>query len=142
MCERSGNLALVAAFLAARGVRFVVVGGVALCLHARDHVPADLDVVPAPSRSNLRGLFDALEALGEVGRTWRPTDHVLATRDLLTRVTPVGSVDVMLRTGRNEYESLERNAISVPVNRRDICVGAVDDVLRLRARYGKGPVGG
>jgi hypothetical protein len=135
-------LVLVAGFLAARGVQFVVVGGVALWLHGREHVPSDLDVVPVPSRSNLRGLFDVLDALGEVGPAWRPTDHALATRDLLTRVTPVGSVDVLLRTARNEHAILARSAVSIPVNGNDICVGAVDDVLRLRARYGKGPVGG
>ena len=134
------NLALVAAFLAARGVQFVVVGGVALRLHGRDHVPADLDVVPDPSWANIRGLFDGLDALGEVGRTWHPTDHALSTRDLVTRVTPVGSVDVLLRTGRDEHESLERDAISISVNRHDIRVGALADVLRFRSRYGKGPV--
>jgi hypothetical protein len=135
--RKSDNLTLVAAFLSARRAEFVVVGGCALRLHGVDHVPADLDVTPEPSLANLRRLFDALAQLGTVGRVWPPTDHALATRDILTRTTPVGSVDVMLVTGRREYASLERAAHSIDVHQHPVRVAAIDDTLRLRARFGK-----
>lgn len=86
---------LAAAFLAARS-EFVVVGGCALRLHGLDHCPADLDIVPEPSLCNLRRLFDGLSALGTVGQEWQPTDYALMTRDILSRTTPVGLVDVLL----------------------------------------------
>jgi hypothetical protein len=139
-CRQSENLAVAAAFLAARGADFVVVGGCALRSHGFDHVPADLDVVPEPSLNNLRTLFDAIAALGTVRPTRVSTDHALTTRDVLTRTTPIGSIDVMLVTGRDEYGSLERAATSVAVNGRAVRVAALDDVLRLRARFGKPPV--
>jgi hypothetical protein len=117
-CSHADNLVLVAAFLAARGAELVVVGGCALRLHGHDHVPADLDVVP------------------------EPTDHALATRDVVTRVTPVGSVDVLLRRGRDDYAALEGDATSMSVSGHAVRVAAINDVLRLRARFGKEPLCG
>ncbi len=140
-CRQSGNLLSVAAFLAARGAEFVVVGGCALLLHGRDHVPGDLDLVPEPSAANLGRLFDALDALGSVGRVGRPTDHVLATRDIVTRVTPVGAVDVLLRRGRADHTALARTAVSIPVGRHAVRVASIADVVRLRLRFGKDMAG-
>jgi hypothetical protein len=133
---QADNLLHAAAFLAARA-EFVVVGGCALRLHGRDRIPPDLDLVPEPSPANLRRLFDGLTALGTVGQVWRPNDHALATRDIMSRTTPVGVIDVLLEHGREEYAAFERRALTVPVNGREVRVAAVDDVLELRARFGK-----
>jgi len=135
-------LLLAASFLAARGAEFVVVGGCALRLHGLDHQPSDLDVVPEPSLENLRRLFDALSELGTVGREWRPTDHALMTREILTRRSPVGSVDVLLLRGREDYASLTRKEMSISLRGRAVRVAAIGDVVHMRARFGKVPVGG
>ena len=134
------NLALAAAFLTTSGAEFVVVGGCALRLHGYDHAPADLDVVPEPSLANVRRLLDAVAALGIVGRNRRPTDRALTADDIVTRTTPIGSIDVMLATGRREFGSLERAATSVAVNGHSVRVAAISDVLRLRAHFGKSAV--
>jgi len=139
-CVQSDNLALVAAFLAAHGAEFVVVGGCALRLHGYDHVPADLDVVPEPSLTNLRRLIDAVDALGTIGRKPRLNDHALPKRDIVTHTTPVGSIDLMLVTGRNEYAALEHDSTWISVNRHAIRVAAIADVLRFRVAFGKPPV--
>jgi hypothetical protein len=130
------NLVLAAAFLARR-CDFVVVGGCALMLHGHDHAPADLDLVPEPSPANLDRLFEGLSALGTVGRAVRPNDHALATGEIVSRATPVGNVDVMLARGREEYGAFSKRALTIPVNGRDVRVAAADDVLELRARFGK-----
>ena len=135
--QPTDNLIAVAGFLAARGVELVVVGGCALRLHGRDHEPGDLDLVPEPSAANLRRLFDALDALGTVGRVFRPNDVVLATRDIVTRVTPVGAVDVLLRGGREEYAGLASVAIRKPAGRGSVPVAPLDYVLAWRVRFGK-----
>jgi hypothetical protein len=136
--SRAGrNLIAVAGFLVAREVDLVVAGGCALMLHGFDHEPADLDLVPGPSAANLRRLFDALDALGTVGRAFRPNDHALATRDIVTRLTPVGAVDVLLRGGREEYAELARDAIRIPVGGRAVPVAPLDFVLAWRVRFGK-----
>jgi hypothetical protein len=118
------NLALIASYLVAEGVDFVVVGGCARWLRGEDHSPADLDIVPEPSPANLRQLFHALDALGTVGGGWRPTADALATRDIVTRVTPVGSVDVLLGAGRDDYASLAPRARSMTVKNAPVMVAA------------------
>ena len=134
--HQNTNLVLAAGFLAARAAEFVVVGGCALLLHGWDHEPADLDVVPAPSPANLQRLFDALDELGTVGPIWRPTAHALGTRDIVTRVTPIGKVDVLLGGGRTEHTALAAAATSMRVGRRSVRVAPIDDVLRRRVRFG------
>jgi len=133
---------LAASFLAAHGAEFVVIGGCALRMYGRDHVPADLDVVPEPSLLNLRRLFDALSTLGTVGGEWRPGDHALETRDVMTKITPIGSIDVLLARGREGYVSLAYGALSMPVSGHGVRVAAIDEVERLRVRFGKVAVGG
>jgi hypothetical protein len=117
-------LASIASYLAGKGVEFVVVGGCAQWLRGEDHRPADLDLVPEPSPRNLRTLFEALSALGTIGTEWRPTDHALATRDVVTRVTPVGSIDVLLRAGRDDYASLAGRATKTTIENTLIMVAA------------------
>jgi hypothetical protein len=136
-CRQSDNLTLAAAFLATRGAAFVVVGGCALRLHGYDHVPADLDVVPEPSLANVRRLLESVAELGTIGRKRRPTDHALTTYDIVTQTTPVGSIDLMLVTGRKEYGELERAATSMSVKGHAVQVAAINDVLRFRAHFGK-----
>jgi hypothetical protein len=141
-CARD-NLMAVAGFLVARGVELVVVGGCALWLHGCDHEPGDLDLVPGPSASNLRRLFDAFDALdaldaaGTAGSAFRPNDFVLATRAIVTRVTPVGSVDVLLQGGREEYAELARVAVRKPAGRGSVPVAPLDYVVAWRVRFGK-----
>jgi hypothetical protein len=139
-CRQIDNLSLAAAFLAAEGAAFVIVGGCALRLHGWNHVPSALDIVPEPSPANLRRLFDAIVALGSVGRARRLSDHALRTHDIVTQTTPVGSIDTMLATGRNEFAALDRAATSISVRGHRVRVAAVEDVLRFRARFGKPPV--
>ena len=116
------NLALIASYLAGEAVELVVVGGCARWLHGHDHAPADLDIVPEPSAANLRRLFDAFDALGRIDARYRPPAHVLATRSIVTRVTPIGSVDVLLRAGRADYASLATSAETMIVNGAPILV--------------------
>ena len=130
------NLLLAAAFLAQRS-DLVVVGGCALMLHGRDHAPADLDLVPEPSLANLQRLFDAVGAFGVPGRERRPNDHVMLTGEIVRVTTSVGPIDVLLERGREEYAALDQGARSISVREREVRVAAVDDVLEMRARFGK-----
>jgi hypothetical protein len=130
--DQADNLLRLAAVLSTRA-EFVVVGGCALMLHGHDHLPPDLDLVPEPSAQNLRRLFDAIASLG-IGHRSPLTDHVLATREIVTCVTTVGAVDLLLERGREEYHALSARST---VMARDVRVAAVADVLELRARFGK-----
>jgi hypothetical protein len=134
------NLVVAAAFLTATGARFVVIGGCALLLHGVDHHPPDLDIVPHATAETLGLLFDGLDALGSVGATRRPNVHRLAAHDVVTHTTPIGSVDLLLLTGRNEFAVLDRRAVEIAVDGHPVRVAALDDVVRLRQQFGKDPV--
>jgi hypothetical protein len=136
------NLVLAAAFLTATGTRFVVVGGCSLLLHGVDHHPPDLDLVPDATPENLSLLFDGLDALGTVGSARWPNARMLTSTDLVTRTTPIGPIDVLLLTGRNEFAALDRRATTMAVDGHPVRVAALDDVVRLRQQFGKDPVNG
>ena len=131
------NLLAAAAFLASGGADFVVVGGCALVLHGCDHEPHDLDLVPEPSAANLRRVFDRIAGLGTLHRVPWPTGDALATRDMLRRLTPVGAIDVLLRTGRCEYDDLARRSTPTEVGEQILHVAAFCDVVQMRERFGK-----
>jgi hypothetical protein len=129
------NPLLAAAVLAADRPAFIVVGGCAMRLHGLSHQPSDLDIVPEPSRANVHLLFHAFDVLGTVRGTVFPTLHTLESRDVVTVISTLGPVDVMFRTARNEYKRLARAAAEITIGDTAVTVAALDEVLRLRARY-------
>ena len=50
--------------LNSRGVKYVVVGGIALNLHGVPRATADLDIAVAIDEKNLEKLFEVMEELG------------------------------------------------------------------------------
>ena len=60
----AGDFERVFAALEARGVRYLVVGGVAVVLHGHPRFTADLDLVLALDPQNLASAIAALEGLG------------------------------------------------------------------------------
>lgn len=52
------------AFLNAEGVRYLVVGGYAVSLHAEPRATKDLDILVDPAADNALALFRALAAFG------------------------------------------------------------------------------
>jgi hypothetical protein len=60
----SNDLENILAALSAAGVRYVVVGGVAVVLHGHLRFTADLDLVVALERDNVHRALDALRPLG------------------------------------------------------------------------------
>ena len=86
---------------------------------------------------NLHRLFDAIAGLGSIGPIRAPTEDELATGTIVTRITPIGAIDIFLERGREEYSSIEHRASLVSVHGHSVRVAAIDYVVRLRARFGK-----
>ena len=73
----SGDLERIFAALETSGARYLVVGGVAVVLHGHPRFTADLDLVLALDRQNLRAGLAALEGLGYRPRAPVSLEHFL-----------------------------------------------------------------
>src|SRR5579859_5748900 len=99
--------------LTARGVDFVVIGGIAAVLHGSPQATYDLDICYATDRGNLEALGDVLVDLGARLKgidgqvPFVPDADKLRRVELLTMVTEKGELDVLARpAGSPGYEAL------------------------------------
>lgn len=101
------------------GVRFVVIGGVAVGAHGYPRATADLDVVPDPDPDNLNRLVVALDELDATlptvdGRAFDPSRDAVAVRrgGNVTADTRFGGLDVVqLARGVPPYSVLDADAV-------------------------------
>lgn len=101
------------------GIRFVVIGGVAVGAHGYLRATEDLDVVPDPDRENLDRLIELLPSLDAKLPTAgdRPFDPVrdgpaLRSYHNVTLNTRLGGLDVVQRaTGVPSYATLDEEAV-------------------------------
>jgi hypothetical protein len=102
-----------------RGVKFVVIGGVAVGAHGYPRATADLDVVPDPDPENLDRVVSALDALDATlptvgGRSFDPNGDAGAIRrgGNVTADTRFGGLDVIqLARGVPSYSTLDQDAV-------------------------------
>lgn len=131
------------------GVEFVVIGGFSLAAHSVARATKDLDIVPEPSRANLRRLLaalqdleaapDALEDFGpeeilelslenlELGGNW-----ILRTR--------YGRLDVMQYVeGIRDYRRLREGAIQPEIEMLDepTLFAGLDDLIAMKTAAGR-----
>jgi hypothetical protein len=105
--------------LTEQGVRFVVIGGVAVGAHGYVRGTEDLDLVPDPDPGNLKRLTVALEELESTlptveGRAFDPeTDaRVIRRGGNVTALTRFGELDVVQRArGVPSYSQLAEDAV-------------------------------
>jgi hypothetical protein len=105
------------------GVRFVVIGGVAVAAHGYVRATEDLDVVPDPDRDNLDRLVNALNSLDAAlptagGRPFKADEDrgVLYRGGNVTADTRFGGLDVVqLASGVPTYSALDRDAVESDV---------------------------
>jgi hypothetical protein len=97
------DLAGLLAALNTGGVRFVVIGGVAVGAHGHIRATEDVDIVPDPDRENLDRLGNVLVGLdarlaSDPTRTIDPDlRHALYTGRSLTLSTALGDLDIVQR---------------------------------------------
>ena len=96
------------------GVRFVVIGGVAMQLfYARDRLTRDLDICYADDDPNVRALCRALRALEAQPAAWVVPNRLRRT-DVVAFETNVGALDVLRHPpGTTGYDDLATDAIVV-----------------------------
>ncbi len=124
---------LLAAVLAAEGVSFVLVGSAALSLHG-DRIPvSDIDAVLAPDEANLAKLRAALGVL--MRHDGIPSLRSLASADVISVRTGYGTLDCLLRRGRQDWHRLRGSAQLFEVAGTSVTVACAADVRVLRRRF-------
>lgn len=130
--------------LTARGVDFVVIGGVAMILHGAARLTRDLDIIFASDDGNLEGLGNVLvesEAqLREVGEqvAFVPDSASLRNVQLLTLTTNAGWIDVHRTVeGAPPYAKLRGAAERMDVGGFSILVASVEHMLAMKREAGR-----
>ena len=132
------------AVLAAFGVDFVVIGGVAGGAHGSSYGTFDLDVAYERSRANLERLADALISLGARLRGAPPDVPFLLDAKRLeaggnfTFETRLGSLDVLAYpAGAPPYERLRADAMGIDVQGKRIHVASLDHLIAMKEASGR-----
>jgi hypothetical protein len=134
-----------------RGVRYVVVGGLAATVHGAARVTFDIDLVPAWTKANLDRLAAALRDAHAELRTATSTDRVelpidgrtLRQFEVSTWRTDLGDLDVIVGTPTatrgelNTYAELSRSAEEREVFGVTIRIAALDDIIESKQALGR-----
>jgi predicted nucleotidyltransferase len=132
--------------LAAHGVDFVVVGGVAVQAHGHGRSTRDLDIVPRPDLFNLSRLGESLAALGaRLLRSDAPVDvtdpQLLKRAPLVPLVTEYGRLDLLnvaqTQGAPRSYDELRARAFEAQIDGRTVAVAGLDDLIRMKRAAGR-----
>lgn len=145
-----GDLERIFAALEQAGVRYLVVGGVAVVLHGHPRLTADLDLVIALDPANVRGAVDALAALGyrprapvplsafadpEQRRAWI-AEKGLTVLSLTSPELPLTEVD-LFATEPLPFEPAHARALSVTIGGVRVTAASLDDLIQLKRAAGR-----
>jgi hypothetical protein len=131
------------------GVDFVLIGGLAVTLHGYVRATKDIDIVPEPSRENMRRLWDALAELkarptefGEFAPHELPIpferDGFIDGEGNWALYTTLGRIDVMpyveAADGEIAYDNLRAHAEDVTLDEigAPIHVASVADLIAMK----------
>jgi predicted nucleotidyltransferase len=131
-------------------VRYLVVGGVAVVLHGYLRTTADLDLVIQLERENILRAIDALAGLGyrsrlpvdpasladaETRRQWIQ-DKNLMVFSMWSAAHAGLEVDIFVEEPF-DFDQVYSRALRVPLERIEITVVALDDLLTLKRKAGR-----
>jgi hypothetical protein len=130
--------------LTARGVDFVVIGGIAAILHGSSRNTFDLDVCFATDPGNLEALGAVLLGLNarlrgvEEDVPFVPDAATLRKIQTLTLATDLGDFDVLSRPdGAPGYEALRRAAERYDLGGFSVLVASVSDLIAMKRAAGR-----
>jgi hypothetical protein len=140
----------VLAALESEGVRYLVVGGVAVVLHGHLRTTADLDLVVDLEPANARRAMDALDRLGFRPRVPVPAasfaDPVQRERWIREKgmmvfalwhpARPASTVDVFVRAPF-DFAAVHRRAVRVRLDLAEVAVASLDDLIAMKRRAGR-----
>lgn len=130
--------------LTARGVDFVVIGGIAAVLHGSSRTTQDLDICCATDAANLAALGKVLVELGARLRgvpddvPFVPDHDTLRRVEVLTLETTAGDFDVLAQPdGAPPYARLRKNADRYDIGAFVVLVASVEDLIAMKQAAGR-----
>jgi predicted nucleotidyltransferase len=144
MAEREFDPGRILGLLTARGVDFVVIGGIAAVLHGSARATQDLDISFATDEPNLVALGKVLVELNARLRGVEDDVPFVADHDTLRRVenltleTTAGDFDLLARPdGAPPYARLRQNADRYDIGAFAVLVATVEDLLAMKRAAGR-----
>ena len=124
------------ALLADSGVRFIVVGGVAVTLNGYVRLTEDVDILLEPSRSNIDQFLAAMSGFGEGFARELSGDDFTDEEGAIRIVEEVEQcqVDAFTRLGGQHYGDLLTDAETFRMGTRDIHYASRAALIRLKQR--------
>jgi len=126
------------------GVRFVVIGGVAMRLQGSSHITDDIDFSYSRDPEGLPGLVSTLNHYHVRLRDF-PADlpfffdlRTLKNSQNLTLVTDVGDIDLLAEPpGVDSFEGLWQRASKMDVSGITVRVASLDDLIAMKRAAGR-----
>ena len=129
------------------GIRYLVVGGIALFLHRHPRLTDDLDIIPDLEQENLAKLTNVLKDLGykpklpyvtiddfkdqQKRKSWITEKHMKAFSLINDRLIPYNVIDLLIASPLNFEESYKRRHIE-NLDGVEIPVASLEDLLTLK----------
>src|SRR5579859_361116 len=145
VAEPALDAASLLATLERRGVRFIVIGGLAAVLHGAPYQTVDCDITPEDSADNLGRLSAALDELH--ARIWTGQDggfdfrhdaRSLKDARIWNLITEYGLLDISFEpAGTRGYADLIKRAVVVEVDATSFAVASLEDVIRSKQAAGR-----
>jgi hypothetical protein len=128
--------------LSACGVDFVVIGALAVGVHAEVRATGDVDVmVPIGDEANRRALRDALQQLGAVLLSSEQGGVDPAAGEEYPTVmfrTRYGKLDILYRPdGSDSYPKVKRRSLQTTINGQRVYVAGKNDLIRMKLAAGR-----
>jgi predicted nucleotidyltransferase len=130
--------------LVARGVDFVVVGGMAIILQGSARNTRDLDICYATDQTNLDVLGRVLVDLGAKLRgvdedvPFVPDGRTLRRTSILCLDSREGPIDLLFQpAGAPPYEEMRRRAVRMDLGGFGVLVASLDDLAAMKRAAGR-----
>ncbi|MEA2154181.1 MAG: hypothetical protein QOE11_321 [Solirubrobacteraceae bacterium] len=124
-------------------VQYTVIGGVAVQVHGHRRTTKDLDLIPAPDRSNLERLAAALTALRARPRDLpgggAPTAQHLENAPIVPPLTTDHGELHILRDvpGAPPYDDLRARALVIDLDGIVLAIAGLDDLIAMKRASGR-----
>lgn len=134
----------VLAALDAAGVRYVLIGGLAMIAHGSAHITVDIDICYARDPANLGSLVTALKSSrprlrgAPEGLPFFFDTRLFSNALNLTLTTDLGDVDLLGEVpGVGSFEALWEHSVVLDLDGTEVHVASLDDLIAMKRAAGR-----